>query len=152
MWRPVWYLFDTPAKDAGGWSETAKAAAVDGLPNPFVMLFGEAAILWTLFAGVLRRARAPLIVAIAFFAEWLPWALNPKGLEFYYYFYPSIVCLGPALALVAHRLKRPWRDVFAAATLVAALAMFAYFLPILVAGIGVGPAAFTARLWLPTWR
>jgi dolichyl-phosphate-mannose-protein mannosyltransferase len=152
MWRPVWYLFDTPAKDAGGWTEAGKAAAVDGLPNPFVLFFGEAAILWTLYAGVLRRARAPLIVATAFFAQWLPWALNPKGLEFYYYFYPSIVCLGPALALVGLALTRPWRDAFVWGTLTAALAMFAYFLPFLAAGIGVGPAGFTARLWLPTWR
>ena len=81
------------------------------------MLFGQAAIVWSLYEGVLRRARAPLIVAIAFFAEWLPWALNPKGLEFYYYFYPSIVCLGPALALFALALKPPWRDAFVWATL-----------------------------------
>jgi dolichyl-phosphate-mannose-protein mannosyltransferase len=152
MWRPVWYLFDAPPKDAGGWSETGKAAAVDGFPNPFVFFWGEAAILWTLYAGIIRRARAPLIVAIAFFAEWLPWALNPKGLEFYYYFYPSIVCLGPALALVAGALKRPWRAAFVWGTLAAGLAMFLFFLPILVAGIGVGPAAFSARIWLPSWR
>jgi dolichyl-phosphate-mannose--protein O-mannosyl transferase len=150
--RPVWYLFDTPARTSGGWSETAKAAAVVGLPNPFVLFAGEAAILWTGFAGLVRRARAPLIVAVAFFAQWLPWAINPKGLEFYYYFYPSIVCLGPALALVAAALPRPWRDLFAYATLALAAAMFAYFLPILVSGIGVGPAAFEARVWLPSWR
>ena len=83
----------------------------------------------------MRRARAPLIVAIAFFAQWLPWAINPKGLEFYYYFYPSIVCLGPALALVARgAASRPWRDAFVWATLAASAAMFVYFLPILVSG------------------
>ena len=124
-----------------------------GLPNPFVLFAGEAAILWTLYAGVLRRARAPLIVAVAFFAQWLPWAVNPKGLEFYYYFYPSIVCLGPALALVAARAAAAagatpscwarWRS---------ARRCSSYFLPVLVAGIGVGPAAFEARVWLPTWR
>jgi dolichyl-phosphate-mannose-protein mannosyltransferase len=152
LWRPVWYLFDAPPKEAGGWTETGKAAAVVGLPNPFVLFAGEAAILWTLYAGVLRRARAPLIVAIAFFAQWLPWAVNPKGLEFYYYFYPSIVCLGPALALVAHALKRPWRDVFAWGSLMIAFATFIFFLPVLASGIGVGPAAFEARVWLPSWR
>jgi dolichyl-phosphate-mannose--protein O-mannosyl transferase len=152
LYRPVWYLFDTPAKEAGGWSETAKAAAVVGLPNPFVLFAGEAAMLWACFAGVVRRARGPLIVALAFSAQWLPWALNPKGLEFYYYFYPSIVCLGPALALVAAALPRPWRDVLVYSTLAASVAMFGYFLPILVSGIGVGPAAFEARVWLPTWR
>ncbi len=152
LYRPVWYLFDAPAKEAGGWSETGKAAAVVGMPNPFVLFAGEAALLWALFQGVIRRARGPLIVAVAFFAQWLPWAVNPKGLEFYYYFYPSIVCLGPALALTAQALKRPWRDAFCWGALVVAAAMFAFFLPVLVSSIGVGPAAFEARVWLPTWR
>jgi dolichyl-phosphate-mannose--protein O-mannosyl transferase len=152
LWRPVWYLFDTPSKQAGGWSETAKAAAVVGLPNPFVLLAGEAAILWALFAGVVQRARAPLIVALAFFAQWLPWAVNPKGLEFYYYFYPSLVCLGPALALAAGAMPRPFRDAFAWSVMLISAALFVFFLPILASGIGVGPAAFETRVWLPTWR
>ena len=152
LYRPVWYLFEAPGKDAGGWSETGKAAAVVGLPNPFVLFAGEAAIVWSVFAGVVRRARAPLIIVVAFFAQWLPWAINPKGLEFYYYFYPSIVCLGPALALVAATLRRPWRDVFIWITLAASAAFFVYFLPILVSSIGVGPTAFEARVWLPSWR
>jgi dolichyl-phosphate-mannose-protein mannosyltransferase len=152
LWRPVWYLFDTPPKEAGGWTETATAAAVVGLPNPFVLFAGEAAILWTLWAGVIQRARAPLIVAVAFFAQWLPWAVNPKGLEFYYYFYPSILCLGPALALAVGALQPPWRMGAAAFATLAAVVMFVYFLPILASGIGVGPGAFEARIWLPTWR
>jgi dolichyl-phosphate-mannose--protein O-mannosyl transferase len=152
LWRPVWYLFDAPAKEAGGWSETGKAAAVVGLPNPFVLFAGQAAILWTLYAGVWRRAQAPLIVAVAFFAQWLPWAANPKGLEFYYYFYPSIVCLGPALALAAGAMARPWRDAFVWGALLISAAAFVFFLPILASGLGVGPAAFEARVWLPTWR
>jgi dolichyl-phosphate-mannose--protein O-mannosyl transferase len=110
------------------------------------------AILWTLLAGVWRRAQAPLIVAVAFFAQWLPWAANPKGLEFYYYYYPSIVCLGPALALLAASMARPWRDAFVCCATLIAAAAFAFFLPILASGIGVGPSAFEARIWLPTWR
>ena len=152
LYRPVWYLFDAPPKDAGGWSETGKAAAVVGLPNPFVLFAGETAILWSLIAGVIQRARAPLIVLVAFFAQWLPWAVNPKGLEFYYYFYPSIVCLGPALALAAGALTRPWRLAFIGVSITATAAMFAFFVPVLVSSIGVGPSAFEARVWLPTWR
>ena len=29
---------------------------------------------------------------------------------------------------------------------------FAFFLPVLAAGVGVSPAAFTERMWLPSWR
>jgi dolichyl-phosphate-mannose--protein O-mannosyl transferase len=152
LWRPVWYLFDTPAKEAGGWTETGVAAAVVGLPNPFVLFAGQGALLWATWTGVLSRRRAPLIVAAAFFSQWLPWALNPKGLEFYYYFYPSLVCLGPAMALAAGSLQPPWRHGAMAVALVAASVMFVYFLPLLASGIGVGPQAFEARIWLPTWR
>ena len=56
------------------------------------------------------------------------------------------------LALAALALKRPWRDAFCWVTLIAAVALFVYFLPVLVSGIGVGPTAFEARVWLPTWR
>ena len=144
LYRPVWYLFEAPGKDAGGWSETGKAAAVVGLPNPFVLFAGEMAIVWSAFAGVVRRARAPLIIVVAFFAQWLPWAINPKGLEFYYYFYPSIVCLGPALALVAATLRRPWRDVFVWATLAASGQSHAAFFLLKYALMGLGLLAYFA--------
>ena len=64
-----------------------KAAAVVGLPNPFVLL-RERRRYRGRSSPVVRRAGAPLIVVVAFFAQWLPWAINPKGLEFYYYFSP----------------------------------------------------------------
>ena len=152
LWRPVWYLFEAPAKDAGGWSEIGKAAAVVGLPNPVVLFAGEAAVVFCLIEGGLRRARSALVVAIAFFSQWLPWAINPKGLEFYYYFFPSIVALGPALALFAAALPRLARLAFGSAVLAASAAAFVFFLPVMASGLGVGPSAFEARVWLPTWR
>jgi dolichyl-phosphate-mannose--protein O-mannosyl transferase len=54
--------------------------------------------------------------------------------------------------MFAGELPRPWRDVFAYLTLAVAAGFFVFFLPILVSTIGVGPSAFEARIWLPSWR
>jgi dolichyl-phosphate-mannose--protein O-mannosyl transferase len=56
------------------------------------------------------------------------------------------------LALVFFRERGPWRAAAALGFLVAAGLSFVYFLPVLAAGVGVGPAAFMERVWLPSWR
>jgi dolichyl-phosphate-mannose--protein O-mannosyl transferase len=152
LWRPVWYLFLVEGGSVPAWSDAHPAAAVVGLANPIVVFAGEAAILAAVYRFLVRREREALIVAVAFFSQWLPWAVNPKGLEFSYYYFPSVLCLGPALALVLFRGRGRWRTVAALAFLVLVGASFAFFLPVLASGIGVGPDAFAKRVWLPTWR
>ena len=76
---------------------------------------------------------------------------NPKGLEFSYYYFPSVLCLGPALALVFFRERGRGGRGGARVSRAAGLG-FVFFLPMLAAGIGVGPAGFTERMWLPSWR
>ena len=151
-WRPVWYLFDVPGHDTVKWSDANPAAAVVGLANPVVVYGGEVAILVAAWRWLTRRDLDSMIVAVAFFAQFLPWMINPKGLEFAYYFYPSILCLGPALALVFFPARGPLRVGAAWGFLALAALWFVYFLPILAAGVGVGPDGFAARMWLPGWR
>jgi dolichyl-phosphate-mannose--protein O-mannosyl transferase len=152
LWRPVWYLFEIKGHEVALWTAANPAAAVVGLANPLVAYAGEAAVLYALFNAVARRERDSMIVAVAFLAQYLPWAINPKGLEFSYYFYPSILCLGPALALFFFRDRASWRNAAALGFLASAAAVFAFFLPVLAAGIGVSPDGLNARAWLPTWR
>lgn len=152
LWRPVWYLFLVKGGSASLWTAANPAAAVVGLANPVVVYAGEAAILVALFRFVARRERDALIVVVGFFSQFLPWMANPKGLEFSYYYFPSVLCLGPALALAFFREPGRWRAAAALGFLVAAGLSFVYFLPVLAAGVGVGPAAFTERVWLPSWR
>ena len=99
MSRPIWYLFDAPGANASGWSAEHPAQAVVGLANRAVLFFGELALMLAIARWLGRRELGPAIVVVAFFSQFLPWALNPKGLEFFYYFFPSIICLGPALGL-----------------------------------------------------
>jgi dolichyl-phosphate-mannose--protein O-mannosyl transferase len=93
-----------------------------------------------------------MIIAVGFFAQWLPWLVNPKGLEFSFYYFPSVVCLGPAAgALLFDRAtNRPGWVAWAALTLIGAT--FVFFLPVLSAQFGVSPAGFAARMWLDAWR
>jgi dolichyl-phosphate-mannose--protein O-mannosyl transferase len=152
LWRPVWYLFQVPGGDSSMWTEFHKASAIVGLANPVVVFAGEAAILVMIFRFVARRDRGALIVAVAFLSQFLPWAVNPKGLEFSYYYFPSVLCLGPALALALFQGDRGPRPRAALGFLALAGLAFAFFLPILAAGIGIGPDGFGARMWLSTWR
>jgi dolichyl-phosphate-mannose-protein mannosyltransferase len=152
LWRPVWYLFLVKGGDASLWTSANPAAAVVALANPVVVYAGEAAILIAIFRFVAFHEREALIVVVAFFSEFLPWTVNPKGLEFSYYYFPSVLCFGPALALVFFRERSRWRTGAALGFLALAGASFAFFLPVLAAGVGVGPAAFTERVWLPSWR
>ena len=103
MTRPVWALFQVVGGNAGAWSAQHPALSIVGLANPFVFYPGEVAILFCLWLWIARREINGMIVAVAFFAQYLPWAVNPKGLEFFYYYFPSILCLGPALALAFFR-------------------------------------------------
>ena len=152
LWRPVWYLFDVRGHDVALWSADNPAKAIVALANPIVVLAGEIAIFVAIYRFIARRELNALIVAVAFLSQYLPWATNPKGLEFSYYFFPSVMCLGPALALVFFRDRAVWRRAAALAFLALAALGFAFFLPILAAGIGISPESFAIRMWLPSWR
>ena len=102
MTRPVWALFQVVGGPAA-WSAQHPAQSIVGLANPFVFYPGEVAVLFCVWLWIVRRDVDAMIVAVAFFAQYLPWAVNPKGLEFFYYYFPSILCLGPALALAFFR-------------------------------------------------
>ena len=152
MWRPVWYLFLVPGLETADWSDAHPASAVDGLPNPFVAWSGELAILWCMVRALRRRDLNAAIVGILFLSEYLPWCVNPKGLEFFYYFYPSLLACAPALALILFNGRGRWGGVAPLAYLAVAAGFFVFFLPILAAGVGVTPEQFEWRIWFESWR
>jgi dolichyl-phosphate-mannose-protein mannosyltransferase len=152
MTRPVWYLFHIEGVDSPVWSAQNPAQAIVALANPLIFIAGEAAILFAAWRWLGNRQSDGMIVSVAFFSQYLPWALNPKGLEFFYYYFPSALCFGPALALAFFRTgARPYNKA-ALAFLVLAGAVFVFYLPVLSAQFPVDPSAFSARIWLTRWR
>jgi dolichyl-phosphate-mannose-protein mannosyltransferase len=152
QWRPVWYLFDAPDGDADNWDEDSPAAAVVALANPLIVYAGESAIAWLIWRALWREDFRAGVVVVAFLSQWLPWIVNPKGLEFSYYFFPSIVCLGPALALVFFRRRNVAGEVAGSVFLLFAAVLFLFFLPVLESSLGVTPDDLDARAWLSSWR
>jgi dolichyl-phosphate-mannose-protein mannosyltransferase len=152
QWRPVWYLFDAPDGKTENWDDDNPAAAVVALANPLILYVGEAAIVWAGWRALWRQDLRAGIVTVAFFSQWLPWIANPKGLEFSYYFFPSIVALGPALALLFFRRRDVRGEVAGSVFLIVAAALFLFFLPVLEGSLGVTPDDLDARTWLAGWR
>jgi dolichyl-phosphate-mannose--protein O-mannosyl transferase len=150
--RPVWYLFHIAGDDPATWSGQNQAQAVVALPNPVILFLGEIAVFISAWRWIVRRDLDSMIVTIAFLASFLPWALNPKGLEFSYYYFPSILCLGPALGLALFRGRFAQRRWPARALLAVSGLCFVFFLPVLAAHIGVSPRGFNTRIWLQSWR
>ncbi len=152
MTRPVWYLFHVGGPRAVAWSAADPAQAIVALANPLVLYAGEAAILVAAWRWIARREVDAMIVAIGFFSQYLPWAINPKGLEFFYYYFPSLLCLGPALALAFFRGGSRLGNWLALGFLVAAGLTFVFYLPVLSAQFPVSPSAFSERIWFDSWR
>ncbi len=152
--RPVWYYFKIPGGEASTWSAALPAVGVVALPNPFLTILGELAILYALVRWALTRSLNALLVATAFFSQYLPWIIDPKGLEFSFYFFPSLLATPPTMAVALAEIKAPMlRRSLAGVLLVGGAGLFFFFLPLLSAAIGdLSPDAFSARVWFSTWR
>ena len=141
MIRPIWYLYEP----------------VDGAQRG-VLLIGNPAIIWGGLVAVgycawaawwRGSARLGGITAI-WLASLLIWAIIPKSLGFFYYYYPSTIflCLALAAAFDELRLSRPhWDEAF----IVLSGTMFVYFYPILSAAALPDAQAFRHWMWFPTW-
>ncbi|MCR5871517.1 hypothetical protein LRS12_12805 [Sphingomonas sp. J344] len=141
MLRPIWYFYEP---DQGA------MRGVLLIGNPVIMWTGLVAVAACWWAGVKQRAVVPLAAAILWTFSLGIWAIIPKSLGFFYYYYlPSIIlCVVLAVAL------NHWRDVLKQRDewlLVPAVGMFAYFYPIIAAQDLTSTRAFTRWMWLPGW-
>ncbi|WP_332794169.1 phospholipid carrier-dependent glycosyltransferase [Sphingomonas sp. RB3P16] len=138
--RPIWYLYEP----------------TDGAQRG-VLLVGNLAILWggliavaaCLYDGVRQRSLPLLGAAGLWLGSYVVWAVIPKSLGFFYYYYlPSILlCVALAVAIDRYRRGRAWD----AALLGGAIVLFAMFYPILSAMPLWGPNAFRLWTWFPSW-
>ena len=140
--RPIWYLYEP----------------VDGAQRG-VLLLGNPAVLWGGLIAVaaclwnwLRHGDAKLgAIAALWIGSYLIWAVIPKSLGFFYYYYLPSIWLPLAIAAAFHRLARGrfagWDEAF----LLLSAMLFAWFYPILSASALSGPQAFQRWMWFASW-
>ncbi len=147
MKRPIWYAFD---------KEGARQEHVRGvvlLGNPLVMWAGLAAMFFCVSNWIRTRSRAAFLIVFFYSVFYFSWAVIPRKIAFYYYYYPAGMVLSLALAWAFEVLesRRPhlgqWpRWAFLGAT----FAIFAYFLPILAA-LKIDADSFRRWMWMWSW-
>lgn len=144
LMRPIWYFYQP---DLG-----AVRRGVLLIGNPMIMWGGLAAVAACYVAWWRDKARLPLAMALLWTGSLALWALIPKSLGFYYYYYlPGIfLCLTIPLALDHFDRSRDkgWNTWF----LVAATAMFVFFYPVLAGAALDDTNAFERWTWFYSWR
>ncbi len=139
--RPIWYLYE-PVDGA--------QRGIILLGNPAVMWGGLAAVA-ACYGGWVKHGSARLLAPAVLwtFAVGI-FAVIPKSLGFYYYYYPASVFLSVALAVALDHWRAPlgwWDEVY----LLLALALTLYFLPVLTAAPLAHAAAFHRWTWFASW-
>ncbi|WP_294311155.1 phospholipid carrier-dependent glycosyltransferase [uncultured Sphingomonas sp.] len=140
--RPIWYFYEM--------AEGAQRG-IFLLGNPAVMWGGLVAVA-ACALGWLRTREVQLGVAAALWiGGFAVWAIIPKSLGFYYYYFLPAIWLSVALAVAIDR-WRTWLRDWDEAYLVAVTCLFVYFYPILTAGALAGPRSFLRWTWFVDWR
>jgi dolichyl-phosphate-mannose--protein O-mannosyl transferase len=114
---------------------------------------GLVAMLICLYDGWIKRVHSAFIISFFYLAFTFCWALIPRKIAFYYYYYPSGMILSFAWAYLfwfnqASTFKllnglRWW-------ILLLSIAFFVYFYPILAA-LEVPADSFTLWAWFRSW-
>jgi dolichyl-phosphate-mannose-protein mannosyltransferase len=142
--RPIWYAFDKE----GAEQDTVRGVILLG--NPLVMWSGLVAIAYCAWSWVRTRSREAFLILAFYVAFYASWALIPRKVAFFYYYYPAGMVLSFALAYVFEHCEKgrnKWpRMIF----LAAAFAMFVYFFPILAA-LKIQGDSFRKWMWFRTW-
>jgi Gpi18-like mannosyltransferase len=127
------------------------------LPNPIVWWMGLVSVPFVAFLAWRERTKGYVLLIAAYFIQWLPWIASPR-LAFEYHFFPNlaIICLANAILLQrVWRLSEPmrakysWPRVVVGVYLVAVLAAFVFWYPV-VAGTPITYNDWNARMltWL----
>ncbi|SEL36729.1 Dolichyl-phosphate-mannose-protein mannosyltransferase [Sphingomonas palmae] len=141
MQRPIWYLYEpVDGVQRGIWM----------IGNPAIMWGGLVAVATLFWAWVKTNSAQLLAPALLWVASLLIWALIPKSLGFYYYYFPSGIFLVVALAVALDHWRtslRGWDELY----LLVCFALLVYFLPVLCAEPLTDAGAFRRWTWFSSW-
>lgn len=139
--RPIWYLYE-PADGA--------QRGILLIGNPAVMWGGLMAVAACLMGWVKRGAMRLLAPAMLWTFAVGIFAIIPKSLGFYYYYYPASVFIAVTTAVALDE----WRVAIGRlveAYLLLAFALTLYFLPVLSAQALAHAGAFSRWTWFASW-
>lgn len=141
--RPIWYLYE-PVDGA--------QRGVLMLGNPLVLWGGLVAVAACMWAWVRHRDVKLGTIGALWIGSYLIWAIIPKSLGFFYYYYLSSIWLPLAIAAAFHRFgtgrRQGWDEAFGLSSAM----LFVWFYPILSSGALSGPQAFNRWMWFDGWR
>jgi dolichyl-phosphate-mannose--protein O-mannosyl transferase len=121
--RPTWYHY----KQAGD-----LVTGIVALGNPALWWVSLPLALWAYHSGLWQRDPQRIFVGAGYFCLYLPWGLSPRTLNYSHYLFEAIpyTCLG--LGLLLHREWDGPRGQLARAYVALVVALFVYFLPLLI--------------------
>ncbi|MDC0887347.1 glycosyltransferase family 39 protein [Altererythrobacter sp.] len=142
-WRAIWYLYE-PIDGA------QRGVLLVG--NPLTMLLGLPALVWCVWLAARRQRPDALAAAVLYAVSIGFWIIAAKPVQFYYHYFLPCCFLLAALAIALDSLKTAGWPKLAWGVLIASMAIFAWFYPILSAMPLDGPASFADWMWLDSWR
>ncbi len=153
MLRPIWYAYD---------ADPANKDYVRGvllLGNPLLMWGGLIALGYCVWDWIKTRNRLSFLITFAYITLYLCWAVIPRKVAFYYYYYPAGMILSLAWARVWF-LRDDAREALSRffsrrylpqlVFLGMSLAVFIYFFPILSAQL-VSNRSLGRWTWFRAW-
>lgn len=145
--RPIWYAFDRE----GTASESVRGVLLLG--NPLIMWTGLLAIVFCGIQAISKKSRTAMIVFTAWCGFYFCWAIIPRKVNFYYYYYPAGLTLSLALTYVFDEANRRFGTKIQAVRWIylgAAFGLFVYFFPVLAA-LKIPADGFIQYMWFRTW-
>ena len=141
MIRPIWYLYE-PADGA--------QRGILLLGNPAIMWSGLLAVI-ACWWGWVKSGSPRLFAAASLWTGSLAiWAVIPKSLGFYYYYFPSSVFIVIAIVLALDHWRTRTRN-WDIALLAVSAALALYFYPVLSAQALPDAGAFRHWTWFSSW-
>lgn len=167
-----WPLIRKPMYFYSGGVKNGSASVIWSFGNPLVWWGGLLALMMTVYTAVYQRFASarhhqanlnndspgilydarPVMLLVAFLAQYLPWVLVPRGTYIYHYF-PSvpfiILCMVLMTDYLYRRNRKAARLVWTVMTVLAAVLFIAFF-PY-ISGVRVSTAWLDMMKWLPGW-
>ncbi|WP_137679589.1 phospholipid carrier-dependent glycosyltransferase [Aurantiacibacter suaedae] len=141
--RVIWYLYEVIDGAQRG---------VMLIGNPVTMIAGLPALVWCLWVGVKEARRDCLGVALLYLISMALWVVAPKPVQFYFHYFLPSIFLSAALALAVQRLWQRGERLIPAAITLGALAIFAFWYPVLSGAPLEDSQSFLLWAWFEGWR